>query len=189
MTTPQGWYDDPDDSNTLRYWDGQVWTLHRHQKPVSPPASPSGVEYPPPSSFGPPQRSGTPTALIAVIGVIAVLAVAGVLVYKFVLTPHSSSAPTDSASGAPTNSAPGASTSGGEDQFFSDLASVGITGSTAKPEVLVARGRKACSGLAAGKSQDEVATDLVSDSNHFFDESTAENIVRYAMKDLCPQQH
>jgi Protein of unknown function (DUF732)/Protein of unknown function (DUF2510) len=188
-TTPQpGRYDDPDDSNALRYWDGQVWTLHRQQKPVPPPASPSAVEYPPPSSFGP-QRSGTPTGVIAVIGVIAVLAVVGVLVYKFALTSHPSSAPTDSASGAPTNSVPGASTNGGEDQFLSDLARVGITSSTATPETLVARGRTTCSGLAAGKSQDEVATDLVSGSNHFFDGSTAEKIVRYAIKDLCPQQH
>jgi Protein of unknown function (DUF732)/Protein of unknown function (DUF2510) len=205
MTTPQpGWYDDPDDSDALRYWDGQVWTLHRQQKPVSRPpsppqvppgslppphASPSGAENPPPSSFGPPQRSGTPTAAIAVIGVIAVLAVAGVLVYKFALTHHPSSAPTDSASGAPTNSVPGASTNGGEDQFLSDLARVGITSSTATPETLVARGRTTCSGLAAGNGQDEVATDLVSGSNHFFDGSTAEKIVRYAIKDLCPQQH
>ena len=158
------------------------------------PPPPSGVEYPPPPSGGPPHRSGTP--MIAVIGVIAVLAVAGVLVYKFVLTHHSSSAPTDSAPGAstysapgaPTHSAPGASTNGGESTFLSDLATVGITSSTAKPEALVAKGRKACSGLAGGESQDEVAADLVSASNHFFDESSADKIVRFAIKDLCPQQ-
>lgn len=28
MTQPAGWYDDPQDSNTLRYWDGVQWTQH-----------------------------------------------------------------------------------------------------------------------------------------------------------------
>lgn len=35
MTTPNqpGWYDDPQDSNAQRYWDGQDWTPHRQRKP------------------------------------------------------------------------------------------------------------------------------------------------------------
>jgi hypothetical protein len=33
--TPPGWYDDPEDANAQRYWDGQAWTPHRHRKPLS----------------------------------------------------------------------------------------------------------------------------------------------------------
>jgi len=36
MTQPSGWYDDPQDPNQLRYWDGVVWTGH-----VSPKVSPT----------------------------------------------------------------------------------------------------------------------------------------------------
>ncbi|MBO3181743.1 DUF2510 domain-containing protein, partial [Dermatophilus congolensis] len=25
---PSGWYDDPDDPELLRYWDGVLWTEH-----------------------------------------------------------------------------------------------------------------------------------------------------------------
>jgi Protein of unknown function (DUF732)/Protein of unknown function (DUF2510) len=252
MTTPQqpGWYDDPQDPNAQRYWDGGDWTPHRQRKPISPPTPPPppglppppppppppglppppppppppaafssgaeysaptvsaeypppplGGEYPPPPSGGPPQRSRTPIAVIAVVGVLAVLVVAGFLGYKFVYMPHhSSSASTDSAPGAPKDSAPGASTGGvpkdsapgastggGEDKFLSDLATVGIDSSTARPEALVDRGRKACSALAAGESQDAAAADIVSASNHFFDQSSASKIVKMAVKDLCPQ--
>jgi uncharacterized RDD family membrane protein YckC len=28
MTQPSGWYDDPNDADLLRYWDGVVWTNH-----------------------------------------------------------------------------------------------------------------------------------------------------------------
>jgi Protein of unknown function (DUF2510) len=37
MTTPRqpGWYDDPDDSNAVRYCGGQGWTPHRQPKPFS----------------------------------------------------------------------------------------------------------------------------------------------------------
>jgi Protein of unknown function (DUF732)/Protein of unknown function (DUF2510) len=176
--------------------------------PPPPEVSPSAVEYPPPPSGGSPRPSRSLTAVIAVIGLVAVLAVAGFLVvYKFVWTHHSSSssspptsleagapthsgprAPTHSGPGAPTHSGPVAPTTGGQNKYLSDLATVGITSSTASPEALVARGQKACSGLAAGQSQDEVAADIVSSSNHFFDQSSADNIVRMAVKDLCPQQ-
>ena len=36
MTQPAGWYDDPQDANQLRYWDGVVWSGH-----VSPKVSPN----------------------------------------------------------------------------------------------------------------------------------------------------
>src|SRR6516225_228936 len=54
MTTPRqpGWYDDPDDSNAQRYWDGQDWTPHRQRKPTSRPARPATQA----------QASATPTA-------------------------------------------------------------------------------------------------------------------------------
>lgn len=216
MTTTQpGWYDDPEESNTQRYWDGQAWTPHRQPKP----SPPSGVEYPPPPTgnnpppppSGPPKRSSNSTAVIAVIAAVAVLAVGGLLLYKFVIKHHSSSAPTSSqttaasASGADapphspghsgpggsTTSAPGGSpggsTGGGESQYLSDLSAAGIDSSTARPEALVAKGHQACADLAAGQSQDEAAANVVSRSNHFFDESSAEQIVSAAVKDLCPQ--
>lgn len=60
MTTPRqpGWYDDPHDSNSQRYWDGQGWTQHRRLKPTArstppPPRQPS----PPPPRQPPPPRN------------------------------------------------------------------------------------------------------------------------------------
>ncbi len=42
MTTSgqPGWYDDPEDSNAQRYWDGQEWTPHRQRKSVTQHAPP-----------------------------------------------------------------------------------------------------------------------------------------------------
>ena len=53
MTTPNqpGWYDDPQDSNAERYWDGQDWTPHRQRKSTLPSAGPSA---PPPAQQSPP---------------------------------------------------------------------------------------------------------------------------------------
>ena len=45
MTTPAGWYSDPDGSGGQRYWDGSAWTEHR--APAAPePAAPSQPEVP-----------------------------------------------------------------------------------------------------------------------------------------------
>jgi Mycobacterium 19 kDa lipoprotein antigen/Protein of unknown function (DUF2510) len=57
MTTPDpGWYDDPQDENAQRYWDGQDWTPHRHRKPLSPQTqAPVTPPLPPPSNVPPPQ--------------------------------------------------------------------------------------------------------------------------------------
>jgi Protein of unknown function (DUF2510) len=108
MTTSiqPGWYDDPEDSNGQRYWDGQAWTPHRQRKPFSgqssapnlPPPQPtqaSNVAYPPPPgqqgpwlppgqqpAGPPPQRSSNPIVIIGVIVAIFVLAVGGFLGYK-----------------------------------------------------------------------------------------------------------
>ncbi len=67
MTTPHqpGWYDDPQDANAQRYWDGQDWTPHRQRKPAArqaqepvestpPPPPPPNVPPPPPTPNMPP---------------------------------------------------------------------------------------------------------------------------------------
>lgn len=91
MTMPSqpGWYDDPQDSNALRYWDGQNWTQNQQQKTFSQPA-PQPV-MPPPSLPGyqpqwqpAPQRSRRPLIIGLVVGgVLAV--VVGIVVVVFVV--------------------------------------------------------------------------------------------------------
>lgn len=61
MTTPNqpGWYDDPQDLNAQRYWDGQDWTPHRQRKSTLPSAGQSAPPAPPnlpppPSNLPPP---------------------------------------------------------------------------------------------------------------------------------------
>jgi uncharacterized RDD family membrane protein YckC len=54
MTQPSGWYDDPNDADQLRYWDGVVWTDH-----VAPRKSPT-VEQ---SWIGMPHEVSNPTSL------------------------------------------------------------------------------------------------------------------------------
>jgi hypothetical protein len=59
MTTPNqpGWYDDPQDPNAQRYWDGRNWTPQRQRKPdaraARPPVTPA--QQPPPPSAAPTQ--------------------------------------------------------------------------------------------------------------------------------------
>jgi hypothetical protein len=71
MTTTQpGWYDEPENANAQRYWDGQQWTPHRQRKPASAasqPPVPAAVapssplpSAPPPGTFTSPPPSGTP---------------------------------------------------------------------------------------------------------------------------------
>lgn len=48
MTTPAGWYDDPEDPKAQRYWDGQDWTPHRQRKPVAQPTPQPVMSSPPP---------------------------------------------------------------------------------------------------------------------------------------------
>ncbi|MDO4258685.1 MAG: DUF2510 domain-containing protein [Actinomycetaceae bacterium] len=37
MSTPAGWYPDPEREGFLRWWDGQLWTEHRQPMPTSAP--------------------------------------------------------------------------------------------------------------------------------------------------------
>jgi uncharacterized membrane protein YhaH (DUF805 family) len=54
MSSPQaGWYQDPQDPQGLRYWDGVQWTSQTHQP--NPPAAPSLGSY-----QAPPQAPGVP---------------------------------------------------------------------------------------------------------------------------------
>jgi hypothetical protein len=90
-----GWYDDPQDAQGQRYWDGQQWTPHHQRKPISqppPPTGPHSQAAPPPPGVppspyqqapwrppggGPPKKSWTPRVVAAVIGAVAVIAVVG----------------------------------------------------------------------------------------------------------------
>lgn len=55
MTTPAGWYSDPDGSGGQRYWDGNSWTQHR--APATPPPPPAPEPAPEPT---PPPRPAPP---------------------------------------------------------------------------------------------------------------------------------
>ncbi|HEX2704951.1 MAG TPA: DUF2510 domain-containing protein, partial [Candidatus Lustribacter sp.] len=45
MSVPSGWYDDPENPENLRYWDGVLWTGHRQPK-KSPTADQSRIGRP-----------------------------------------------------------------------------------------------------------------------------------------------
>jgi hypothetical protein len=155
MTTPDqpGWYDDPNDSNAQRYWDGQNWSPHRQRKPHSPqaqtpvtptapvPSPPSNLPPPPPNLPPPPNqpvqeqppaasRRRRRRAPIALIALIAVLAVAGALAYKFVLprfsTSSSGSQTPGATSGPQTNAETPQAPSGGAPQASPGGAKSGI---------------------------------------------------------------
>jgi uncharacterized RDD family membrane protein YckC len=51
VSFPHGWYDDPKDLSSQRYWDGTAWTDHRRPRPGPPPY---------PGEFGQPQQAGQP---------------------------------------------------------------------------------------------------------------------------------
>jgi hypothetical protein len=70
-STQPGWYDDPEDANAQRYWDGQNWTPHRQRKPVlrqssapnlppPPPAQSSAPNFPPPPPTYPSNAASQP---------------------------------------------------------------------------------------------------------------------------------
>jgi hypothetical protein len=75
MTTPNqpGWYDDPQDPNAQRYWDGRGWTPHRQHRPPPGPESPRGTGQM--AHAGPPAVEGSTarmsvTAWIVVAGLV-----------------------------------------------------------------------------------------------------------------------
>jgi hypothetical protein len=114
-STQPGWYDDPEDSNGQRYWDGQAWTPHRQRKsaaqpspaPNLPPPQPApapGGAYPPPAPqqaawqapgyppAGPsPQRSNNLALIIGVIVGVIVLVVGGIFAWKHFVQKHPAS--------------------------------------------------------------------------------------------------
>jgi hypothetical protein len=92
MTTPgpPGWYDDPQSSDALQYWDGQQWTGRLKPK-ISQPASEHTKQLPRPDQQTPasdppyaPPRAGAPSGItIGAIVAIAVISIACFLGYKF----------------------------------------------------------------------------------------------------------
>ncbi|HEX5017660.1 MAG TPA: DUF4352 domain-containing protein [Actinomycetes bacterium] len=72
MSTPAGWYDDPEQPGQMRYWDGAAWTDQRQPASVAPP--------PPQAPIGqtaitaPPQQKHTlRNVVLIVIGVFVLL--------------------------------------------------------------------------------------------------------------------
>ncbi|MES3664270.1 DUF2510 domain-containing protein [Mycobacterium intracellulare] len=108
MTTPAqpGWYDDPEDSDAQRYWDGRDWTPHRQRKshrPPSylptPPPLPVGQPYgrPPLYPASPPGQVGANHAKVITFVTIGVLAIVLlVLVAVFAVRNHAVSKAGDS---------------------------------------------------------------------------------------------
>ncbi len=75
MTTPAGWYPDPEGTGGQRYFDGRSWTDHR-----SPPAPAAAYEAPALDALqAAPQKSGPNGKVIAgIVAAVAVLVVVGV---------------------------------------------------------------------------------------------------------------
>ena len=62
MANPQspGWYDDPDNPQQLRYFDGVVWTRHtspRSTRPAPGPVAPQGAQQGAPEQLAAPQAA------------------------------------------------------------------------------------------------------------------------------------
>jgi hypothetical protein len=98
-----GWYDDPQDANAQRFWDGQEWTPHRQRKPVArqvqvpvkatppplPPPPPSNLPPPPPTQAQPPAaprvESGGSKVGFVIAGVALLLVIAALVTGRVLL--------------------------------------------------------------------------------------------------------
>lgn len=76
MTSPAGWYPNPDNDGRLRYWDGERWTEHYHQPDVPPAPSPSPVSV---VSLPVKRMSTLRTVLIVVGAIFGVLVILGAI--------------------------------------------------------------------------------------------------------------
>lgn len=90
MTTPAGWYDDPQDAHAQRYWDGQQWTTHRQRKPKStaPPApaqTPQTRQTPQPAQTPPPVAHAPDTQMPAAPRVKSGVSTVGLVIAAFAL--------------------------------------------------------------------------------------------------------
>jgi hypothetical protein len=78
MTTPAGWYSDPDGTGGQRYWNGESWTEHRTPGAGAPMMAPVA---PAPTA----KKSGTDPKVLIGIGA-AVVVLIGVVVAAVILT-------------------------------------------------------------------------------------------------------
>lgn len=69
---PAGWYDNPDGSPTLRWWDGSQWTDHVHAKS----SMPAGAATTPAHHGKPPQKKSGKWKFIVPGVIVAIVAVA-----------------------------------------------------------------------------------------------------------------
>lgn len=92
MTTPAGWYTDPEQPASQRYWDGSAWTEHRSPgaavptpSPAAAPMAAAGSNAAPQGYVAPPQQYAQPAppaprkrgkgCLIAVLVVVVLLVI------------------------------------------------------------------------------------------------------------------
>ena len=70
MTTPAGWYADPNQPGQQRYWDGAAWTAHIAPAAAPPPAPGYGAPgWAPPYVAQPPKTNGMAVASL-VLGIL-----------------------------------------------------------------------------------------------------------------------
>lgn len=80
MTSPQGWYPDPNGvPGTLRYWDGKAWSDRVASDPRTPAATRADSGTTPPPPLG---GSALPWVLLAIVTVIAVVAMVTTFVVR-----------------------------------------------------------------------------------------------------------
>lgn len=108
MMTPRepDWYDDPDDPNAQRWWDGQDWTPHRRRKPRPASAPPNAFAPLPPSAMptagGSPKRSRKPVMIAVAVVAVALCAAAAVVGVQMLGSANNSTSGTSTAAGSAT---------------------------------------------------------------------------------------